>query len=180
MKFVETGFAGLIEIFPQVLSDTRGWFFESYNQDKFRSAGINTKWIQDNQSFSSKNVVRGLHFQRTPYAQAKLVRVITGKVLDIVVDLRQDQPTYGKHFKCVLEAITNNMLLVPAGFAHGFAALEDSIFHYKCDNFYHKASEGGIKWNDPALHIDWEVENPVVSEKDQMLPDFDSVVNTLN
>lgn len=165
-----TPIAGLLEIFPRVFPDSRGYFFESFRQDWFENQGIKENWIQDNQSFSQKGTVRGLHFQHAPFAQAKLVRVISGKVLDVVVDLRRDSPTFGKHFSTVLDTDRSNLLYVPVGFGHGFSVLEDAIFVYKCSNYYHKASEGGVLWNDPALGIDWGVEVPILSEKDQIWP----------
>jgi dTDP-4-dehydrorhamnose 3,5-epimerase len=165
-----TPIAGLLEIFPRVFPDNRGYFFESFRQDWLQNQGIAEDWVQDNQSFSQKGTVRGLHFQRAPYAQAKLVRVISGKVLDVVVDLRKDSPTFGKHFSTVLDTEKNNLLYVPAGFGHGFSVLEDAVFVYKCSNYYHKASEGGVLWNDPKLGIDWGVSEPIISEKDQVWP----------
>lgn len=163
-----TPIAGLLEIFPKVFHDSRGYFFESFRQDWLTKEGIKENWVQDNQSFSQKGTVRGLHFQVTPFAQAKLVRVITGKVLDVAVDLRKNSPTFGAHFSTILDGEKNNLLYIPAGFAHGFSVLEDAIFAYKCSNYYHKASEGGILWSDPALGIDWQVAEPIISEKDQL------------
>jgi len=168
MKIIETHLNGLLIIEPKVFKDERGYFYESYNQEKFFSAGINDIFVQDNQSLSQKNVVRGLHFQHPPYAQAKLVRVIKGAVYDVVVDIRKDSPTYGQCFG--MELTENNflMLYIPIGFAHGFATLEDNtIFAYKCSAFYNKASEDTILWNDPTLNIDWKVQNPILSEKDK-------------
>lgn len=172
MTFNETGIKGLIEIIPRVFEDKRGLFFESYNEDLFAQNGINYKFVQDNQSFSVKGVIRGLHLQFPPYAQAKLVRVIKGKVLDVAVDLRRDSDTFGKSFSIILDDKKRNSLMIPDGFAHGFAALEDSIFHYKCSNLYHPKSEGGIIYNDSDLAIDWMLEKQNVSEKDLELPSF--------
>lgn len=163
-----TPIPGLIEIFPKVFNDSRGYFFESFRQDWLVKEGVNVDWVQDNQSFSQKGTVRGLHFQVSPFAQAKLVRAITGKVLDVVVDLRKDSPTFGQHFSTLLDGDRNNLLYIPVGFAHGFSVLEDAIFAYKCSNYYHKASEGGILWNDPMLGIDWQIEQPIISEKDEL------------
>lgn len=163
-----TPISGLLEIFPKIFPDSRGYFFESFRQDWLQKEGIEVDWIQDNQSFSQKGTVRGLHFQHFPHAQAKLVRVISGKVLDVVVDLRKNSPTYGEHFSTVLDSERNNLLYVPVGFAHGFSVLEDAIFVYKCSNYYNKPAEGGILWNDPALKIDWQVEEPIISEKDKL------------
>jgi dTDP-4-dehydrorhamnose 3,5-epimerase len=177
MHFQHTSLTGLIEITPRIFHDERGFFFESFQQNLFVNQGIPATFVQDNQSFSRKGVIRGLHFQKEPFAQGKLVRVITGKVLDVVVDLRTNSPTFGQHAKFILDSRLGNMVYIPEGFAHGFAALEDAIFVYKCTNVYHKSSESGILWNDPQLHIDWEVTDPVVSEKDQALPPFQSMLN---
>jgi dTDP-4-dehydrorhamnose 3,5-epimerase len=172
MQIRETSIAGLVEIFPRVFQDDRGFFFESYNEEIFKKLGLPTNFVQDNQSFSIKGVVRGLHFQNAPFAQGKLVRVISGRVLDVAVDIRPDSPTFGKHEVFELRSDTNNMAYVPEGFAHGFVALEDSVFSYKCTNVYNKGAESGLLWNDPDLGIDWGVENPIVSEKDVILPTF--------
>jgi dTDP-4-dehydrorhamnose 3,5-epimerase len=172
MEFKSTGFEGLVEIQPKVFGDERGYFYESFNQKLFAENGINENFVQDNQSFSNKNVLGGLHLHKEPFAQGKLVRVITGKVLDVVVDIRQSSRTFGKWYSVILDAEKQNMLYVPPGFAHGFATLEDAIFSYKCTNLYNKASEGGIVWNDPDLKIDWIIKNPLVNLKDQELPTF--------
>lgn len=169
MQVRQTAIEGLIELIPRVFEDERGYFFESYNKPLFTSLGLPMDFVQDNQSFSVKGVLRGLHMQNEPYAQGKLVRVITGQVLDIAVDLRQDSPTFGQYETFLLDAKLANMAYIPEGFAHGFVALEDSIFSYKCTNIYNKAAESGIVWNDPDLNINWGVENPIVSEKDQQL-----------
>lgn len=165
-----TPISGLTEIFPKIFPDSRGYFFESFRDDWLKNAGIDVRWVQDNQSFSQKGTVRGLHFQHAPFAQAKLVRVITGKVLDVAVDLRKGSPTFGNHFSTILDGERNNLLYVPQGFAHGFSVLEDAIFTYKCSNYYNKSSEGGILWNDPALAIDWQVAEPIISDKDIAWP----------
>jgi dTDP-4-dehydrorhamnose 3,5-epimerase len=132
--------------------------------------GVHESWVQDNQSFSQKGTVRGLHFQRGASAQAKLVRVIAGKVLDVAVDLRKGSPSFGQVYSTILDTEKNNLLYIPAGFGHGFSVLEDAVFVYKCSNYYHKDSEGGVRWSDPSLGIDWQVSEPIVSEKDQILP----------
>lgn len=173
MKFIQTGFESLVEIIPAIWNDERGYFFEAYHLEKFKTEGISTQFVQSNQSFSKKGVVRGLHFQFPPFEQAKLVRALTGKILDVVVDIRRESKTYGQHYKCLLDSNKGNMLFVPRGFAHGFVALEDSLFEYVCDNVYHKDSERGIIWNDKTLNIDWEISNPVISEKDVQLPTFE-------
>ena len=179
MQVLRTPFDGLLELMPTIYSDNRGWFYESFKNSTFRESGIEYDFLQDNQSFSRKGVIRGLHFQREPYAQAKLAMVLVGKVLDVVVDLRPGSQTFGKVYKCVLDGERRNMLMVPDGFAHGFAALEDSMFLYKCSKEYHKEAEGGIIWNDPDLNIDWQVANPIISEKDQKLPAFRDLVKNL-
>ena len=170
MQIKTTSFEGLIEIFPDVFADDRGWFYEFYKEETFKKNHLQYTFVQENQSFSKKGVIRGLHFQHPPYAQAKLVTALTGKVLDVVVDLRPTSKTFKQTYYCLLEGSKHNMLLVPEGFAHGFSALEDSIFFYKCSNFYNRASEGGIRWDDPDLKIEWRVENPIVSGKDSELP----------
>lgn len=170
MDVKETGIEGLLEIFPSIYHDSRGWFFEFYNEDTFRKHKIDYKFVQENHSYSHKGVIRGLHFQRAPYAQAKLVTVIKGKVLDVVVDIRSGSKTFGTVYYCVLDSERRNMLMVPEGFAHGFSAQEDTLFAYKCTSTYHRESEGGILWNDPDLQIDWQMENPIISVKDSSLP----------
>lgn len=179
MTVRETGFEGLLEIFPTIFEDARGWFYETYNQNTFKANGIATTFVQENQSFSTKGVVRGLHLQKKPNEQAKLVTVITGKALDVVVDLRIPSKTFKQVYYCELDSIKRNYLLVPEGFAHGFAALEDTIFSYKCSNFYNKESEAGILWNDPQLKIDWQTTDPIVSEKDQQLQTLEQFLNKL-
>jgi dTDP-4-dehydrorhamnose 3,5-epimerase len=169
MQIKTTSFEGLIEIFPDVFADDRGWFYEFYKEETFKKNHLHYTFVQENQSFSKKGVIRGLHFQHPPYAQAKLVTALTGKVLDVVVDLRPASQTFKQKYYCLLESSKRNMLLIPEGFAHGFAALEDSIFFYKCSNVYNRASEAGIRWDDPDLKIEWRVENPIVSGKDSEL-----------
>jgi len=173
MKTSLTGLAGLLIVQPNVFEDSRGYFYESYNKKIFESFGIRDEFVQDNQSLSQKNVLRGLHFQNPPYAQAKLVRVIAGAVLDVVVDIRKKSSTYGKHFACKLSEFNKTMLYIPHGFAHGFLVLEDNtIFFYKCSNVYDKESEDAILWNDTDLAIDWGIKNPVLSEKDRVAKKF--------
>lgn len=168
---------GLLVIQPTIFSDDRGYFFESFNQTKFEElVGKSLTFLQDNESFSKKGVLRGLHFQREPYAQGKLVRVCRGAVLDVAVDLRRYSPTYGKYEKVLLSAENKTQFWIPEGFAHGFLALEEeTVFNYKCTNFYDKASEGGLNWNDPKLAIDWELSSPpLLSEKDKMDVQFEN------
>ena len=175
MAFLQTGFPGLVVFEPNVFGDERGYFFESYNQQSFEKEGLYYNWVQDNQSSSTYGVIRGLHFQKSEHAQAKLVRCLSGKILDVVVDLRKDSPTFKQVYAVELNSEKKNALLVPRGFAHGFQVLsETAVFFYKCDNFYNKESEGGIKYNDADLNIAWmpfEGEY-IISEKDQFLPDF--------
>jgi len=179
MKVLETGIEGLIEILPNVFGDNRGYFLESFQKDTFNEIIPNTEFIQDNQSYSTAGVLRGLHFQKGEYAQGKLVRVVLGKVMDVVVDLRKESATFGEHHTFLLDTERHNMVFVPPGFAHGFVTLEPSIFSYKCSNYYNKESEGGLLWNDPALNIDWGIENPLVSDKDQILPTLVEIKDSL-
>jgi dTDP-4-dehydrorhamnose 3,5-epimerase len=159
--------SGLKLLQPNIFQDDRGYFFESYNYDTFINLGIEDIFVQDNQSFSKKNVIRGLHFQVPPFAQAKLVRVIKGAVLDIAVDLRKNSPTYGQHFSVELTEENQQLFYIPVGFAHGFVALEeDTIFAYKCSNIYHKDSERSIIYNDKDLNINWNIKNPIITNKD--------------
>jgi len=160
---------------PRVFEDSRGYFFESYSKAKFEAAGLYYDFVQDNQSKSSYGTVRGLHFQKGEHAQAKLVRVLDGTVLDVAVDLRKGSPTYGKHVAVELSAENKRQLLIPRGFAHGFSVLsETAIFAYKCDNLYCKEAEGGLCFDDPTLGIDWKVEKgkELLSDKDKVLPFF--------
>ncbi len=180
MEFRNTGIEGLIEIYPKIFRDERGYFTETYHKEAFEANGIPYDFVQDNQSFSTKGVLRGLHFQNEPFAQGKLVKVAKGKVLDIAVDLRKDSPTFGQYRKFILTEANQNKVYIPVGFAHGFLALEDSIFTYKCTNFYHKESESGILWNDPDLAIDWGVKAPNVSPKDLALPTFKSLFSLVS
>ena len=168
MKIIKTEIEGLLLIEPRVFEDERGYFFESWSKDAFENAGLDINFVQDNQSLSSKGVVRGLHFQNPPFAQGKLVRVLKGSVLDIAVDIRENSPTYGKYFSIHLSEENKTMLWIPPGFAHGFSTLEDNtIFSYKCSGVYNKESEGSLMWNDTDLNIDWKIKNPIISEKDQ-------------
>ena len=175
MEFIKTKFSDAWIIKPEVLQDTRGFFLESYSQKKFATHGIKDNFVQDNHSLSTqKGVSRGLHFQATPFAQSKLVRVIKGKVYDVIVDIRNDSPTFGQWEGFQLSESNFLMLYVPRGFAHGFITIEDNTeFQYKCDNFYDQASEGGIIWNDPTLKIDWPITDPILSEKDKLHPKFE-------
>jgi dTDP-4-dehydrorhamnose 3,5-epimerase len=177
MKVTETNIKGLLIIEPRIFNDDRGYFYESYNKTKFAEAGIDVDFVQDNQSFSQKGAIRGLHGQANPFAQGKLVRVIKGRVIDVALDIRKGSPTFGQH--CAIELSEENKLLfwIPAGFLHGFSVLEDdTIFTYKVNNFYDKASEIGVIWNDPTLNIDWGISptQALLSPKDEILPTFNS------
>jgi dTDP-4-dehydrorhamnose 3,5-epimerase len=176
MQVRETGIEGLVEIIPSIFADDRGWFYEFFSKPVFEKAGVPTHFVQENTSFSKKGVVRGLHFQQAPFQQGKLVTVLSGKVLDVVVDIRTGSRTFGKVYYCTLDSERRNMLMVPEGFAHGFAALEDTLFYYKCTNLYNKAAESGILWNDPHLKIEWPVDSPIVSEKDRVLPEWNELL----
>lgn len=173
MPFQETGLPGLFIFEPKVFEDSRGYFFEAYNEQVFRQQGIDTVFVQDNQSSSSYGVIRGLHYQLQPHAQCKLVRVLEGTILDVVVYIRKGSPTFGKTFSVEISAANRKQLLVPHGFAHGFSVLsEKAVVLYKCDRLYNKESEGGIIYNDPSLGIDWKIpaDKVIVSDKDKALP----------
>ncbi|RZS99307.1 dTDP-4-dehydrorhamnose 3,5-epimerase [Aquimarina brevivitae] len=176
MQIEQTYIEGCFILKPSVFKDDRGLFFESFNQKTFEEiTGLNINFVQDNQSVSKKGVIRGLHFQKGEFAQAKLVRVIQGEVLDVAVDLRKDSKTFGKHVSVKLNEVNNYQLFVPRGFAHGFITLsEEAIFAYKCDNYYDKASETGILFNDAQLNIDWKMDESQIelSDKDMILPHF--------
>lgn len=171
---------GLVELRPRMFEDSRGHFFESYNKELLSQLGFEWDFVQDNQSYSHQNVLRGLHFQKAPFAQAKLVRVITGCALDVVVDIRPGSKTFGTSVAVELDSSTNNMLYIPEGFAHGFYAITACIFQYKCNRVYHREAEMGIRWNDPQLNIDWGCHLPIVSDKDELLPTFSEVTKTLS
>ena len=180
MEVIKTDIEGVVIIEPRIFKDARGYFFESFSAKEFQEKVCQTTFVQDNESFSSYGVVRGLHFQKPPYTQSKLVRVIKGAVLDVAVDLHKGSPTYGKHVAVELTGENHRQLFIPKGFAHGFSVLSDEVlFQYKCDNFYAPQSEGGIAWNDPALQIDWRIpaDKILLSEKDTkhpLLEDYNS------
>ena len=178
MEFIETKFKDAFLIKPKVFADQRGFFLESYSQRSFEENGIDAHFVQDNHSLSAaKGVLRGIHFQKDPYAQAKLVRVVKGSVFDVLVDLRKDSPTFGAWEGFTLSAENFLMLFIPRGFGHGFCTLEDNTeFLYKTGNFYAPESDAGVIWNDPDLKIDWPVEKPILSEKDERLPLFSSLM----
>lgn len=178
MEVIKTKIPDLYIVKPAVFEDHRGYFFESYNKENFLRNGIDHNFVQDNESKSSKGVLRGLHFQEPPFAQGKLVRVMKGSVLDVAVDIRKNSPTYGKWASVELTQDNKWMYWVPPGFAHGFVTLEDNtVFFYKCTNVYNKNSEGSILWCDPDLNIDWKVENPILSDKDKTSPLFKDFVS---
>ncbi|MDN3658740.1 dTDP-4-dehydrorhamnose 3,5-epimerase [Ferruginibacter paludis] len=176
MPFTATDFPGLLIYEPRVFNDDRGYFFESYNYNTFTDGGATMTFVQDNQARSTYGVIRGLHFQLNPNAQTKLIRSLSGTILDVVVDLRVGSPTFGKHFSIELSAENKKQLLVPRGFAHGYSVLtETAEVLYKCDGFYHKESEGGLMYNDPTLNIDWKVPagKEMVAAKDLVLPNIE-------
>ena len=175
MNIIKTPIENLLVLEPKVFEDKRGYFFESFNKKKLEDIGIKESFVQDNQSLSNKNVLRGLHFQAPPFAQGKLVRVIKGSVLDIAVDIRKESATYGKYFSVILSEQNKKMFWIPPGFAHGFLTLEDqTIFSYKCSGDYNPSSEGSLLWNDPQLNIEWNIDEPIVSAKDQEAQAFTS------
>lgn len=180
MNFIKTAIDGVVIIEPRVFSDARGYFFESYNQAEFNAAGINNVFCQDNESRSSYGVIRGLHCQTGEHAQAKLVRVLQGKVLDVAVDVREGSETFGKHISVLLSLENKRMFFIPRGFLHGFSVLsEEAVFAYKCDNLYHKEAEFGVRFDDETLNIDWQVpaDKAIVSDKDKLLGSFKDAFN---
>ncbi|AWG21439.1 dTDP-4-dehydrorhamnose 3,5-epimerase [Flavobacterium faecale] len=175
MNIEQTPIKDLVVIIPVVFEDDRGYFMESYNGNKLNDMGFTMTFVQDNQSFSKKGALRGLHYQNPPYAQTKLIRVLQGEIIDVAVDLRKDSPTFGQSFAVKLTSENKKQLLVPQGFAHGFSVVsETALVMYKCDQYYNKASEGGIRFDDATLNIDWgmDLKDAIVSEKDLVLPDF--------
>lgn len=173
MGTIKTEFPGLLIFEPTVIKDSRGYFFESYSERVFQAEGITTRFVQDNQSKSSYGVIRGLHYQLNPNAQTKLIRVLSGNIVDVVVDIRTGSPTYCKAFSIELSAENNKQLLIPKGFAHGFSVLSETAeVMYKCDEFYNKESEAGILYNDPSLNIDWQIpaDKAIISDKDLQQP----------
>lgn len=179
MTVTHTEFEGLYILEPRVFEDSRGYFFESFNDRIFKASGIDFQFVQDNQSKSEYGVIRGLHYQKAPYTQTKLIRVLEGEIYDLVLDLRKSSPSYGKTFGLHISSDNKKQLLVPKGFAHGFSVLsKTAIVLYKCDEFYHPDSEGGIIYNSPGLDLDWHVipGKEIISEKDKKLPKFDPSV----
>ena len=177
MEIIETKIKDLIIIKPDVFRDERGYFFETYNKERFAQYGLDMVFVQDNESQSMRGVLRGLHFQKPPFTQGKLVRVVKGAVMDVAVDLRKGSPTYGQWESAVLTEDNKLMYWIPEGFAHGFVCLEDlTVFTYKCTHVYNKASEGSIRWDDPDLNINWGINDPILSEKDKVAPLFKDFV----
>ena len=180
MNIIKTDIPEVVIVEPRVFGDNRGYFFESFSERDFAAAIREVKFVQDNESLSCYGVLRGLHFQKPPHAQSKLVRVVKGRVLDVAVDIRKGSPTYGQHVAVELTAENHRQLFIPHGFAHGFSVLsEEVLFQYKCDNYYAPQSEGGILWNDPSLGIDWRIpaEKAILSEKDFKHPLFKDYVS---
>ena len=180
MKVEKTPIEGLLVIEPDVFLDSRGFFLETYNAERYKAAGITADFLQDNMSASQYGVVRGLHFQLPPYTQAKLVQCIEGAVLDVAVDLRKKSPTFGQHFSVELTAENHRQFFIPRGFAHGFSVLSThALFSYKCDNLYHPEADGGILLTDPELHIDWHIpaDMMILSEKDKRHPRLQEIVS---
>ncbi len=172
MKIEQTNFSGLLVLTPQIFTDERGYFMETYNQKEIDKI-CGTNFVQDNESLSNKGILRGLHFQRPPFAQAKLIRVIVGSILDIAVDLRKGSATYGKHFSFIISDKNKNQLFIPIGFAHGFLSLENNtIINYKCSEYYNKDSEDSLIWNDKDLSIEWGLNNPILTDKDENANNF--------
>lgn len=177
MPFIKTQFPGLLIFEPRVFEDSRGYFFESYNKKVFSDDNVDIIFIQDNQASSSFGVIRGLHYQLSPYAQTKLIRVLNGNIIDVIVDIRKNSPTYGKAYSIELSASNKKQLLVPKGFAHGYSVIsEKAEVFYKCDGFYKKENEGGIAWNDPALQINWQIPAgaEIISDKDSNYPTLEN------
>ena len=180
MPFTKTDFPGLLIFEPKVFKDDRGYFFESYNEKLFTAEGIEIKFVQDNQAKSTYGVIRGLHYQLNPYAQTKLIRVLSGTILDVAVDIRKGSPAYGKVFTLELSAENKKQLLIPKGFAHGYSVLSETAeVFYKCDEFYNTECEGGIIYNDATLNINWQIpaDKAIISEKDKYHPGLNNCIN---
>ena len=183
MPFITTDIPGLLVFEPKVFEDNRGYFFESYNENVFKEAGIDTKFVQDNESSSQYGVIRGLHYQLNPHAQTKLIRVLEGSILDVVVDIRRGSPSFGRSFSLELTAENKKQLFIPAGLAHGFSVLtKKAVVFYKCSSVYNKESESGIRFNDPQLNIDWQIPagKAIISDKDRLLTSFANCRNNFD
>ena len=183
MPFIQTDFPGLLIFEPKVFEDSRGYFFESYNERTCKESGVDTIFIQDNQAKSGYGVIRGMHYQLNPHAQTKFIRALTGTILDVVLDLRKGSPTFGKHFSIELSAENKRQLYIPQGFAHGYSVLSETAeVFYKCDAFYHKDLEGGVLFSDPALNINWKIpgDKQIISDKDKLQPTFENCNNNFS
>jgi len=181
MEVTKTNFDGLLIMQSRIFKDDRGYFFEYFRKDVLKDYGVNVEFVQSNESQSQKNVLRGLHFQNPPFEQGKLIRVVKGAVLDVSLDIRKSSPNYGQWFAYELNEVNKTILWIPPGFAHGFLTLADNtIFQYECTNYYHKDSEGSIRWNDPTINIDWKIGDPIISDKDKFAPLFKDFVTKFN
>ena len=181
MEVTKTNFDGLLIMQPRVFKDDRGYFFEYFRKDVLNNFGVDLEFVQSNESQSQKNVLRGLHFQNPPFEQGKLIRVVKGAVMDVVVDIRKSSPNFGQWFAYEINEVNKTILWIPPGFAHGFLTLSDNtIFQYECTNYYHKDSEGSIRWNDPTINIDWKISDPIISDKDKFAPLFKDFVSRFN
>jgi dTDP-4-dehydrorhamnose 3,5-epimerase len=181
MEVIKTQFEGLLIFQPKIFRDERGYFFEYFRKDVFKDYNVNLDFVQSNESQSNKNVLRGLHFQNPPFEQGKLIRVVKGAVLDVSLDIRKSSPNYGQWFAYELNEVNKTILWIPPGFAHGFLTLADNtIFQYECTNYYHKDSEGSLRWNDPTINIDWKIGDPIISDKDKFAPLFKDFVTKFN
>lgn len=181
MEVTKTNFDGLLIMQPKVFQDDRGYFLEYFRKDVLNNFGVDLEFVQSNESQSQKNVLRGLHFQNPPFEQGKLIRVVKGAVMDVAVDIRKSSPNFGKWFAYEINEINKTILWIPPGFAHGFLTLADNtIFQYECTNYYHKDSEGSIRWNDPTINIDWKISDPIISDKDKFAPLFKDFVSRFN
>lgn len=180
MEVIKTALEGVLIVEPRIFNDPRGYFFETYSEKLYKEAGITASFVQDNESCSTRGVIRGLHFQRPPFTQAKLVRCVRGAVLDVAVDIRKDSPTYGQHVAVELSEENHRQLYIPHGFAHGFSVLSEvAVFQYKCDNYYHPEAEGGLSLLDPALGIDWRIalDEAILSPKDRNYPNLVTLIS---
>jgi len=176
----KTDFEGLLIVIPDIFEDDRGYFFESYNRQRYTDKGISANFVQDNESMSKSGVIRGLHLQKKDSAQGKLIRIVRGKIFDVAVDLRLNSPTFGKYFSIILDDKEKKQVYIPPGFAHGFASLEDNtILHYKCTNYYNPETELTLLWNDPDIAINWPFQNPIVSDKDRRGMTFKDIKNLI-
>jgi dTDP-4-dehydrorhamnose 3,5-epimerase len=178
LTFQKTSLEGVFIIEPNIFGDRRGHFLEAFREEVFRQQGLLYRFVQDNISTSARNTIRGLHYQKPPHAQAKLLMAVHGSILDVALDLRKNSPTFGRHFSAKLTGENRKMIYIPPGFAHGFSVLsEQATVFYKCSSYYHQPSERGVRWNDPSPAINWNVEDPIISEKDETLPLLEEVAD---